>query len=125
MFINYNNIREDDITIDVRTSEEFNKNTIFEYNIPIINKDEHKKLKKAPFLAIPIILKGLINNREEIKNQLLFFSYFNEKRIIVGCSKGRLRSPIMYFYAKTLGINVKVLKKGIKTYIITEEIQCN
>lgn len=117
MFINYEDIQKDDITIDVRTSEEFNENTIFESNIPIINKEEHQRLKKIPFLAIPIIIKSLIKNKKEIQDNIFFFSYFGEKRLIFGCSKGRLRSPIMYLYAKSLGINAKVLKKGIKTYI--------
>lgn len=117
MFINYEDIQTDDITIDVRTSEEFLNKTIFESNIPIINKKEHQKLKKIPFLAIPIILNSLRKNRYEIMYQIYFFSYFGKRRLIFGCSKGRLRSPIMYLYARLLGVDAKVLKKGIKTYI--------
>lgn len=117
MFINYEDIQKNDVTIDVRTFEEFNNKTIFECNLPIINRDEHMQLKKIPFFAIPIILNSLIKNRKDIMNQLFFFSYFGERRLIFGCSKGRLRSPIMCLYARLLGIEAKVLKKGIKTYI--------
>lgn len=117
MFIKYEDIQETDITIDVRTFEEFSNKTIFESNIPIINEQEHAKLKRIPFLAIPIILNSLIKNKYRLMNQLYLFSYFGEKRLVFGCSKARLRSPIMYFYARLLGIEAKVLKKGIKTYI--------
>ncbi len=109
MFINYEEIRKEDVTIDVRTTEEFNEMPLFDYSMPIINKKDHDLLKKKIYLAVPIILKSFIKNRKDIKSQLQFFSYHGEKRIIIGCSRGRLRSPIMYFYAK-------ILNKGIKRF---------
>ena len=118
MFIDYEDIQKEDITIDVRTIEEFNSMPLFKHNIPLINKEEHDRLKKRIYLAIPIILKSFIKNKEEIKKQLLFFSYHGKKRVIIGCSRGRLRSPIIYFYAKKLGINAKILNKGIKRFYI-------
>lgn len=116
MFINYEEIQKEDVTIDVRTTEEFNEMPLFDYSIPIINKKDHDLLKKKIYLAVPIILKSFIKNRKHIKDQLQFFSYHGEKRIIIGCSRGRLRSPIVYFYAKILGIDAKILSKGIKRF---------
>lgn len=120
MFINYENIKEKDITIDVRTFEEFSIMPLLKYNIPLINKEEHNKLKKRIYLAVPIILKGFIRNRMQIKNALLLLSCHGEKRIIIGCSRGRLRSPLIYLYARILGIDAKILNKGIKRFYINK-----
>ena len=79
MFIDYEDIQKEDITIDVRTIEECNSMPLFKHNIPLINKEEHDRLKKRIYLAIPIILKSFIKNKEEIKKQLLFFSYHGKK----------------------------------------------
>lgn len=120
MYIDINEIRKDDVTIDVRTAEEFKAMPLFKYNVPIINKQEHDTLKRKMYLAIPIILKGFNKNKDNIKNQLLELSCNKDKRIIIGCSRGRLRSPIVYIYAKRLGINAKILNKGIKRFYIKE-----
>lgn len=116
MFIKINELNKDDITVDVRTASEFNDFTIFKHNIPIINEAQHKRIKKFYPTAIPIILYGLIKNREIIKRDLLKVSNYGKCKIIVGCSRGRLRSPIMYLYARMLGIKCKVLYRGIKRF---------
>lgn len=116
MFIKINELNENDITIDVRTVSEFNNFTIFKYNIPIINEAQHKRIKKFYPTAIPIILYALIKNKETIKKDLLKVSNHGKRKIIVGCSRGRLRSPIMCLYARMLGIKCKVLYRGIKRF---------
>lgn len=116
MYIEYQNIKKDDISIDVRTPEEFNKMPLFKYNVPVINKTQHEYLKKHIYLALPIIIIGFFENKKTIKNQLLLLSENKTKRVIIACSQGRLRSPIIYFYAKFLGLKAKVLKNGIKPY---------
>ena len=116
MFIKYEDIKETDITIDARTLTEYDNMKFFKYNIPIINEKQHKTLKKFPILSVPIVLKGLWDKSSEITYELYDLSDFCEKRIIIGCSQGRLRSPILCLYAKCLGINAKVLKGGIKPF---------
>ena len=119
MFIDYKDINKfTDVTIDVRTNTEYNNMKLFEYNVPIINEDDYNKLKKHKYLAIPIILKGLIKNRKQIREDLEDLSRYRGYRLILGCSQGRVRSPMMYFYAKYLGIDAKVLRSGIRPFFI-------
>jgi rhodanese-related sulfurtransferase len=116
MYIDIKDIKQDDVTIDVRTEEEYYMMPFFDHNVSVINKAEHTLLKKRIYLAIPIILRGLKKDKERIKNELLTLSCNKTKRLIIGCSRGRLRSPIVCLYAKILGIDAKVLKKGIKRF---------
>lgn len=121
MFIDFKDIKDTDITIDVRTKQEFENMTLLSYNVPIINHKDYKLLKKRIYLAIPIVLKGLFKNKKEIAEQLHELSHYRKYRLILGCSQGRLRSPIMYLYAKYLGIDAKVLKNGIKPFFIKKD----
>lgn len=118
MYIKYKDILESDVTVDVRTTEEFFKMPLFEYNLPVIDKQAHDKLKKRIWLAIPVILSGFIKNRELLRDRLIDISCNRTKRVIIGCSQGRLRSPIIYLYARYLGISAKVLKGGIKPFFV-------
>lgn len=108
--------REDIILIDVRSKEEYALRSICDYNIPIISKEEHNELKKRLYLAIPIILRGLFKRREQIYKELLKVSEKGNKTLILCCSRGRLRSPIMCIYGRLKGVKCKVLKRGIKYY---------
>lgn len=110
--IDYKDI-SNEVTIDVRTKEEYLKNGRLDYNIEIITKREHEFLHKHLFWAEIIILYGMIKNLKYIKSQLINLSHDKEKPVIIGCSKGRLRSPTMWIYAKMLGIDAKVLRGGI------------
>lgn len=121
MYIKYENINGDDICIDVRTPEEFNKMPLFEHNVPIINKKQHDYLKSHIYLAIPIVVKGFFENRIAIKERLLSLSENKSKRLIISCSQGRVRSPIIYFYAKSLGLKAKILKGGIKPHFVFKQ----
>ncbi|MGL5714388.1 MAG: hypothetical protein ACRCXT_18510 [Paraclostridium sp.] len=102
-----------EITIDVRTKEQYLENKILKYNIPIINKKEHDFLKKWLLLAEVIILICMIRNIKEIKNELIEKSNNKSSKVVIGCSKGRLRSPTMWAYAKFIGIDAKVLEDGV------------
>lgn len=115
MYIKLENIK-DEVTIDVRSKEEFEKMPLFKYNIPVIDEKDHRLLKKYIMIAFPIILIGLIKNRKIIKGDLLRLSNNKEKTIVIGCSQGRLRSPIVAFYSRCLGIDTNILEGGIKQY---------
>lgn len=123
MFINYKDIRTNDVTVDVRTNEEFEKMPLFKYNVPVINKKQHSFLKKYIYLAIPVIIVGLIQNKKAIKEELHRLSHYRRYRLIIGCSQGRLRSPFVYMYARYLGINAKVLRYGIKPHFVKKEFK--
>lgn len=120
MFINLEDIDSNMITIDVRTKKEFKEMPLFQYNIEIINEDEHKKIKKCYPIAFFIIFKALFHKRKAIREELIKLSENKKKKLIFGCSRGRLRSPSMYFYARTLNIECFVLKKGIKRFFYKE-----
>lgn len=118
MFIEYKDILKTDVTIDVRTIEEFQKMPLFEHNLPIISKKEHDLLKKKIYLAIPIVLKGFFKNKAIIEKELERLCHYRTYRLIIGCSQGRIRSPIVYLYARYLGIDAKILKGGIKPFFV-------
>ena len=107
--IKYNDVT-DEVTIDARTEEQYNSDKILQYNIPIINKAQYDFLHKHLIIAELVIIYGLLKNIKKIKLDLLKIS--NNKKYKI-CSKGRLRSPTLWAYAKLLGINAKVLDGGI------------
>ena len=117
-------IKLEDVTtekgVDVRTKEEFERNSVFKYNIPIIDKYEHARIKKMYPIAFIIIYLGLRKRRKYIKKALIDISEGKKCKIIIGCSRGRLRSPFIYFYARMLGIDCAILSKGIKRYFESE-----
>ncbi|GAA0071660.1 hypothetical protein UT300003_31850 [Clostridium sardiniense] len=121
MFIRFENIT-DEITIDVRTVSEFNNMRLFQYNIPIINEDDHIRIKSFYPLAIPIILVSLYRNKNYIKKRLMILSNNGAHPIVIGCSRGRLRSPIVFLYAKFIGVKkCKILFGGIKIFFLNKE----
>lgn len=120
MFIKLEDIK-DEVTVDVRTKEEFERMPLFKYNIPIINAREHQKVKKMYPLAFIIIYNGFSKRKLEVKKSLLKISDNGRKKLVIGCSRGRLRSPFVYFYARSLGIECKVLSRGIKRHFQKKE----
>jgi hypothetical protein len=117
MFISLENIKNEKL-IDARSEEEHKAMPLCKYNVPVISKKEHNFLKKYIYLAIPIILYGLIKNRKVIEKDLITISENKIKKVVIGCSQGRLRSPIVCIYARILGIKSYVLKNGIKQYYV-------
>ena len=109
--IQYNNITNE-VCIDVRTKEQFLQSPILKNNIPVINSKQHKFLHRHKFFAEIIILYGLFINLKYIKSELLRLSNNKTSKVVIGCSKGRLRSPTVWAYAKLIGINAKVLMYG-------------
>ncbi|MGL5245475.1 MAG: hypothetical protein ACRC7R_09915 [Sarcina sp.] len=116
MFIKYEDITKE-VAIDVRTITEFENMPLFCNNIPIINEKEHSTIKKMYPLALFIIVLSLYRNKKEIRKKLLKLSKDKKEKLIIACSRGRLRSPIVYLYARYLGIDCKILYKGIKGVI--------
>lgn len=119
MFIKLEEIT-DERTIDVRTKEEFEKMPLLEYNVPIINAKEHQKIKKMYPLAFIIIYLCLRKRKGEVREALLEISENAKYPLVIGCSRGRLRSPYVYFYAKSMGIECKILSRGIKRHFETK-----
>lgn len=115
MFIDLKDI-EYEVLIDVRSYEEYIQMPLCHYNIPIINQEYHEFLKNHIYLAILIILYGLIKNRKMIRQELLNKSNNRKNTLVIACSQGRLRSPIVYIYSRLIGIESKILKGGIKQY---------
>ena len=115
MFTNLNN-NEYNKTVDVRSAEEFNAIKLLQYNIPVITIEQHQLLHRHLYLAGIIVFYGLFKNKKYIRNKLLEISNNRQYKILIGCSKGRLRSPAVWLYARFLGIDAKILKYGVKHY---------
>lgn len=114
MFIRYENIASDDVLIDVRTNKEYREQRLFPINLPVVDEEEYRKIKKFYPSAFFIIVKNIIKNRKKIKDRLLKESNQGMFTIVFTCSRGRLRSPLICIYAKKLGLNAKVLRGGVK-----------
>lgn len=114
-FINYEDIT-DEVTIDCRTEEEFYLMPLFKYNIPIITKRTHTLIKKFYPSALFIIIYCRYRDRKRLRSQLNVYSKSGSKPVIIGCSRGRLRSPILCIFARHMGIDAKVLRKGLKRF---------
>ncbi|MEW9078270.1 rhodanese-like domain-containing protein [Terrisporobacter glycolicus] len=103
----------DEITIDVRTEDQYNSDKKLQYNVPIINRIQYDFIHKYLIIAEIVIIYGLLKNIKKIKLDLLNISNNRKSKIVIACSKGRLRSPTLWAYAKYLGIDAKVLDGGV------------
>ena len=110
--IKYHDIT-DEITIDARTVEQYKSEKKLQYNIPIINKVQYDFLHKHLIIAELVIIYGLLKNIKNIKADLIKISNNKKSKIVIACSKGRLRSPTLWAYAKLIGIDAKVLDGGV------------
>ncbi|MGL4762167.1 MAG: hypothetical protein ACRC6T_09170 [Sarcina sp.] len=115
MFIKLKEITSEK-TVDVRTKEEFELMPLLKYNIPIIDKEEHQKVKKMYPLAFITIYIAFRKRRKEIRRALLEVSENGKYKLVIGCSRGRLRSPYVFFYARSMGIKCEILSRGIKRH---------
>lgn len=123
MFIKFEDINNRKL-IDVRTKSEFLEMNMTKYNIPVINEEQHLRIKRFYPLAIFIIVKSIIKNREGIKELLIEVSNNKSEEVIIACSRGRLRSPITYIYARLIGIKCRVLWGGLKKrYLLKKGIR--
>ncbi|GAA0109219.1 rhodanese-like domain-containing protein [Clostridium tertium] len=123
MFIKFEDINNRKL-IDVRTKSEFLEMNMTQYNIPVINEKQHQRIKKFYPLAIFIIVKSIMKNRERIKELLIKISNNKNEEVIIACSRGRLRSPITYIYARLIGIKCRILWGGLKKiYLLKKGIR--
>lgn len=123
MFIKFDDINNRKL-IDVRTKSEFLDMNMTKYNIPVINEEQHLRIKRFYPLAIFIIVKSIIKNREGIKELLIEVSNNKSEEVIIACSRGRLRSPITYIYARLIGIKCRILWGGLKKiYLLKKGIR--
>ena len=120
MFIKYKNIKNEKI-VDIRTTVEHELTPFTRYSVPIIEIQEYLKIKKFYPIAFYIILKGIFKRRRYIKARLLMISRNKKNVLVFACSRGRLRSPMLYLYARFLGIKCKILYKGIKPLLKSSE----
>lgn len=121
MYIKYDKIKtKDTLLIDVRTETEFKDNSFCDVNIPIINEFQRSIFKKCYPSAFFVIFYYGIQRRKYLKENILKVYNNTDKFIVFACSRGRLRSPLMYLYTKyILKIDCcKVLWLGIKGNII-------
>ena len=115
--VNFEDLSEEVLVVDVRTKEEHTLGSITDINIPILKREDRGFYLRHTSLAVPIIINGLWKNRGELCRSIDNVVITNNiKYIIIACSKGRLRSPLTWWYLRFRfkGIEFKVLRGGIK-----------
>ena len=70
----------------------------------------------STFIIIYKFARLNTKNKKYIRNKLLEISNNIQYKILICCSKGRLRNPAVWLYARFLGIDAKILKYGVKHY---------
>ncbi len=122
--VEYEEIEKDKncILIDVRTPKEFNEATIEgAINIPVLLDDEREivgtlyvqeSVEKAKSKGIEFISKRL----PEIFNKIQDMYDPKNKKIVLFCARGGMRSGSLHFLLHSLGIKVYKLKGGYKSY---------
>ena len=115
-YVTFSTISPHDITVDVRSKEEFEKQKRLTYNVPIMSEHEHQEMKRYIYFAIFIILYRLFQNRREIEEKIRgILENHPTGTLIIGCSRGRLRSPLTAIYlAVKLNRRVYIIKDGVK-----------
>lgn len=122
-FVEFKDVTSENLLVDVRTLEEFNKQNLNCINIPVMNRQQHLFLHRHKKIALVIVVYGLIINSVKIFRDLKKVT--NDKTLIFYCSKGRLRSPVMYLTYKILFRNrvCKILKGGIRSVLEVDIIE--
>lgn len=117
--LNYEETTDNDLFIDLRSSEEFNEFHIpGSINFPILNNEERKIVgtlydngskREAKRSAITFVSTKLLELEDLIYKN-------SDRRIIFTCARGGYRSKTIASLFFTLGYNVYKLKGGIKSY---------
>lgn len=107
-----------DLVLDIRSVEEFEKGSLTEYNVPVIKQSDRGFCYRYTPLVFWVIGNGLLKNKDRIC-EFIETKCEGNHRVIVACSRGRLRSPIVWLYLKRkyTDMEFKVLRKGIKGYL--------
>lgn len=123
--VEYNEVADDNevIFIDVRTPKEFNEDSIYgAINIPVLLDEERvevgtiyvqKSVEEAKSRGIELISKRLPQIFDEFQK---LYMENRDKKIVVFCARGGMRSGSIHALLLSLGIKVYKLKQGYKGY---------
>lgn len=64
--INYDDLMEEDLLIDVRTREEHTLGSATKINVPVLKQEDRWFYLRHTWLVIPITVNGLRKNRNEL-----------------------------------------------------------
>lgn len=127
--VDYRELQEDCIFIDVRSPEEYKQATIEgAVNIPLFSDEERKEIgtvytqesiEKAKRMGIQVVSKKLPQIYDEAMEL-----WKQGKKLVFFCARGGMRSGSIVMLFNSLGINVIKLKGGYKGYrkVVTEEL---
>ena len=130
--IEYKDIDEKCVLIDVRSPGEFKEATIPNaINIPLFTDEErhnigyiyvNESIEKAKRLGIEVVAKKLPQIYDSINE-----AYKRESKLVFFCAKGGMRSSSITNLVKTLGMNAFKLKGGYKGYrsFVNEQLPLN
>ncbi len=118
---------KDTVFIDVRSPSEFEKDHILgAVNLPILTDEERHEvgLMYKQICQKKAIEKGLEFYEEKIPAMTKFIEKFKDKKIIIYCWRGGMRSEVITTLFESLGFKTCQLKNGYKAYraLILEEL---
>lgn len=121
MIVDYKELDNEYVFIDVRTPDEYYEGTIGSaYNIPLFSNEERAKVgtiykkesvEKAKKLAIEAVAKKLPDIYEKATWVLK-----NHEKVALFCARGGMRSQTLASLLNSMGFEVKVVKDGYKGY---------
>ena len=127
--LEYKDIKENDLLVDLRSEGEYADYTIpGAINIPILNNEERKAIgtvyknesqEKAKSMGVRAASEKLPYIYESIQELRT-----KHKRVVLFCARGGMRSTILDKFLVSLGLGVYKLKDGYKAYraFINEQI---
>ncbi|MGL4850958.1 MAG: rhodanese-like domain-containing protein [Clostridium sp.] len=109
-------LRSRHILVDVRTNKEYKaKHIKGAKNVQAMDYKDYLNMKTIYPLAPITITRSIYRRQDIIREELEEIYGTGDREIIFYCSRGRLRSPLIYLYAKyCLKMKCKVLWGGIK-----------
>ncbi|BEP30253.1 tRNA 2-selenouridine(34) synthase MnmH [Helicovermis profundi] len=120
MIVDFNDLDEEYVFIDVRTPKEYMDGSIGKcFNIPLFTNDEREKVgtkykksvEKAKMLAIEAVSEKLPSIYAEFVK-----IYKKHKKVALYCARGGMRSQTLGSLLNALGYDVKVINGGYKGY---------
>lgn len=126
--INYEQVMQGDyLVVDVRTSEEFEENSLpGAINLPIFDKIERSIIgtmykQQGKDIAVD---KGFDLVSERLTEIVAAFEPYRDRKIAISCARGGMRSRAMVNFLSTAGFDVSQVEGGYKAYrhIVLDEV---
>lgn len=130
MIVNYRELDDEYVFIDVRTPKEYQEGTIGgAYNIPLFSNEERAEIgtvykQESVELAKKMAIEAVSKRLPEIYEKATWILH-NHKKVALFCARGGMRSQTLGSLLNAMGFKVKVVKDGYKGYrkVVIEDIE--